>query len=225
MKILKKYKYLISLIIIVLIIIYCLMTRESLEENNVVLNEEVFKVEPVNVMGKDKIFVDIKGSVVNPGVYELDKESRVSNLIEKAGGLKEEADTSLINLAKILEDEMVIIIYTKEEVANSNVKQIETVFKIIEKECTCPNIQNDGCINTEIEEQEELTEEETSTLININTASLEELQTLDGIGVSKAQAIITYRETNGNYIIVEDIMKVSGIGETIFNQIKESITT
>lgn len=113
---------------------------------------------------------------------------------------------------------MVIIIYTKEEVENSNI--VKNVVKVIEKECKCPNIQNDACLNTEIEE--EITN--TNNIININTATMEELQKISGIGEAKAKAIITYRENNGAFKEIEDILNVDGIGSKFFEQIKDSIT-
>ena len=150
--------------------------------------------------------------------------SELFEVIEKAGGLLEEADTSIINLARRVEDGDLIIIYTKEEVANSNILEKETVIKVIDQECVCPNIQNDGCINDEIEETITNANEEQSGIININTASKEELMTISGIGDAKAEAIIKYREENDGFDTIEDIMNVSGIGEALFNQIKDYIT-
>ena len=138
-----------------------------------------------------------------------------------AGGLTKEADTSLINLAKKVTDEMVIIVYTKEEVKNSNL--VNTVIKVVEKECVCPNIENDGCLNTEI--QDNITNKEDGKLININTATKEELLTISGIGESKANNIIKYRETNGKFNSIEDIKNVDGIGDNLYETIKIYITT
>ena len=116
---------------------------------------------------------------------------------------------------------MVIIIYTKEEVKNSNI--VDTVIKVVEKECTCPNIQNDGCLNTEITDN--ITNGENGKLVNINTATKEELQTIKGIGENKAESIIKHRETNGKFEKIEDIKNVEGIGDTLYEQIKVYITT
>ena len=132
-----------------------------------------------------------------------------------------EADTSIINLAKKITDEMVIIVYTKEEVKKSNI--VDTVIKVVEKECICPNIENDGCLNNEITDN--ITNKEESSLVNINTASIEELQTLSGIGESKAKKIVEYREKNGNFKNIEDIKNVEGIGESLYETIKIHITT
>lgn len=217
----KKNKYLITIILIILISLLALSRKDELKNENKYTIEKI--VPEINTITKEdtseevKIKVDIKGQVLNPGVYQLESDSRVKDVIELAGGLTEEANTSLINLSKKITDEMVIIIYSNEEVKNSNVKEIETVFKVVEKECQCPNIKNDSCINTELEDNE------TTKLININTATKEELMTLTSIGEAKAELIIEYRNTTP-FNTIEELMNVSGIGETLFNKIKEYIT-
>lgn len=225
LKIIKKYKYIISFIIVLIIICLAIIRSKMLKDNNKIYSinkdEEIIFKEDIVLDNNEvkKIKVDIKGQVLNPGVYELDDGSRVIDIINLAGGLTDSANTSLINLAKLLVDQMVVIIYSNEEVENSNVKEVETVFKIIEKECNCPNIKNDSCINTELDE----TNEENIGIININTATLEELMTLPSIGESKAKAIIEYRKEN-LFNTIEDIKNVSGIGEALFEKIKEYIT-
>ena len=151
--------------------------------------------------------------------------SRTNKLIEKAGGITEEADTTYINLAKKLQDEMVIIIYTKDQIKKA--KEKETLApKEINNTCICPKITNDVCIAKEniTQKTETKTEETKTNKININTASEEELQTLTGIGASKAKAIIEYREQNGPFNKTEDITNVSGIGESAYEKIKDNIT-
>lgn len=158
---------------------------------------------------KQKIIVDVKGAVKNPGIYELEAGKRVSDVINKAGGFTKDANTRYINLSKTLKDEMVIVVYN-----NKEIKEVLEVKK--ETPCICENIKNDSCI--------ENGEKENSSLININTATIEELMTLTGIGETKALAIIEYRKTNGNFNNIEDIMKVSGISESTYSKIKDSIT-
>ena len=172
------------------------------EEEVVVEESEILKEE------EEKVVVDIKGMVANPGVYEVSSSSRVNDVIELAGGLLENADTSLINLAKIVSDEMTIIIYSNEEVLE---KYKEDVCV-----CDCPLISNDACI--------ESGSEDSGALVNINTASKEELMTVSGIGEAKAESIIKYREDNGSFSAIEDIMNVSGIGESLIEKIKDYIT-
>ena len=138
-----------------------------------------------------------------------------------AGGLTDQADTSVINLSKKVTDEMVIIIYSKQEV--KEFEKTKEVEKQVQEKCNQKDenaLKNDACITTS-------SKEITTTVsgkISINTATKEELMTLSGIGESKAKEIISYREKNGPFTKIEDITKVTGIGENIFAQIKENIT-
>ena len=115
---------------------------------------------------------------------------------------------------------MVIIIYNKDEIEKirQESNKTETIIKYIEKKCTCPDTTNDACI------KKATTEEKKDTKVSINTATVEELMTIDGIGESKAKAIVKYRETNGNFETIEDIKNVSGIGESTFEKFKDYIT-
>lgn len=151
---------------------------------------------------KEKVIVDIKGMVAHPGIYEVDKNSRVNDVISLAGGLLDGADTSLINLAKLVEDEMTIIVYSTSQVEEKYKEEVCT--------CDCSYITNDACIISK----------EDNKQININTASLEKLQEIPGIGLSKAKAIIAYREKTP-FTSIEDIKNVSGIGDNLFEQIKD----
>ena len=157
------------------------------------------------------VIVDIKGNVNNPGVYEVEEGKRVNDVITMAGGLTENADTSNINLAKIVKDEMTIVIYSKEEVLEKYKSEVCI--------CDCPYITNDACITETSNE-----EDNTSNLVNINTASVDELMTLPGLGEAKAKSIIEYRTKNGNFTSIDKITEVSGIGEAIFEKIKDYIT-
>lgn len=225
-KILKRTKYILTIILFIMLVIYIYNLKLVLNKNKYdISNDTVLDVENVisNVnyeKESEKVHVDIKGAIKEPNVYEMDKGSRIIDLINEAGGLNDNADTSLINLSKILSDEMVIYIYTKEEVKNSNL--IDTVIKVVEKECVCPNIQNDGCINDKLDDT--ITNKE-SGLVNINTADLSMLMTIPGIGEQKAKNIIKYREENGLFNEISDITKVSGIGNSLYESIKEYITT
>lgn len=220
-----KYRYrkqiiigLILIIILIGIIVFILKTTDNKEE---IIKEDSIKEKSISKKANEKSTetykVDIKGEILAPGIYSLDINSRIIDVIEKAGGLTENADTSVINLSKKITDEMVIIIYSKEQV--SDFKKTKEVEKQVEDKCHQIDenaLINDACINqdtTQIIEK-----------ISINTASLEELMTLPGIGEAKAKEIIAYREQNGPFKELEDIMKVSGIGEKAFAQIKEDIT-
>lgn len=160
--------------------------------------------------------VDIKGEIINPGIYSLSSTSRVIDVIEKAGGLTQNANTTVINLSKKITDEMVIIIYSNEQVTNfSKTKEIENQ---VQQQCIKPDdnaLKNDACITDETK---------TSSKISINTATLEQLQNLPGIGESKAQDIINYRNSSGPFKSIDDIKNVSGIGDALFAKIKDHIT-
>ena len=230
MIIIKKIKYPLTIIIIITIIITCLFLKKNLNKNKYKNTEVVKKeIEEPKYEEKEieKCYVDIKGAIKKPGVYLVDCNNTVNDIIKLADGLNNNADTSVTNLAKKVTNEMVIIIYTKEQVKNSDVK--DTVVKVVEKECICPNIKNDGCINTKITsnigEENIINNEEENGLININTATKDKLLNIPGIGESKANAIITYRETHGNFKTIEDIQNVTGIGAKLYEEIKAYITT
>lgn len=185
-------------------------------------NTETSKIEYISV--------DIKGHVRKPGVYRIDLslDRRIADVITMAGGVLNDADTSVTNLSKKLFDEMVIIIYSKSEVKDFvNVKKEEEI-----KNNSCSD-ECDSCIEKDevIEENknnkensdEKDTSSNTSALININTASKDTLMTLTGIGESKALAIIEYRITSP-FKTIEEIMNVAGIGEKLYNEIKDYIT-
>ena len=153
-----------------------------------------FSVNSSNISkNDDRIGVYISGEVKNTGVYYLKKDSRITDLINICGGLTEEADVSKINPAQKLNDSDKIIIPKKEE--NLNTESIEDT--------------NESDINV----QEK---------ININTATKDELTSLNGIGEATANKIINYRNKN-KFKDIEDIMNVPGIGEAKFNNIKDYI--
>lgn len=205
---------LVIVISIVGVIIYLNMNTEK-EEPLVIEKKKENKKSNTSEVYK----VDIKGQVANPGIYSLKANSRVIDVIEKAGGLTENADTSVINLSKKISDEMVIIIYSHEEVNEfGKTKEIEKQVLMECKNNEIYSLENNACI--EIDNSTTI-----SGKININTASKEELMTLTGIGESKANDIIKYRETNGPFKSIEDLTKVNGIGESTLANIKENITT
>ena len=226
----EKYKILIiiALILIVLLGVICYKLFHPQKEK-VVINTIEKKEKSLEKEEKIENFkVDIKGFINKPGVYEMEFEDRVIDVINKAGGLKENANTEYINLSKKITDEMIIIIYSNEEV--KKFKEVEKEVIYIEYECVCPDNKNDACINSNdivntngVKDSSKEEDENKDNLISINTATLEELMTLTGIGQSKAQAIIEYREQNGDFEKIEDIMNVSGIGESAYSKIKDNI--
>ena len=153
-------------------------------------NETNNKDEKAENRHDEKIFVDVKGAVKHPGVFETTKDKRVKDLIEEAGGLLDDADTSTLNLSQKVKDQMVIYVLKHGE----KPKQISD---------------SSSSSNTDV--------------ININTANKEQLMKISGVGKTKAEAIISYREKNGDFKKKEDITKVHGIGKATFEKIKDKI--
>ena len=154
-------------------------------------NETNNKDEKAENRHDEKIFVDVKGAVKHPGVFETTKDKRVKDLIEEAGGLLDDADTSTLNLSQKVKDQMVIYVLKHGE----KPKQI-----------------SDGGSSSS-----------NTDVININTANKEQLMKISGVGKTKAEAIISYREKNGDFKKKEDITKVRGIGKATFEKIKDKI--
>lgn len=202
------------LILVISLTIFLWNKNESKEEKNDIEEVSLVKEEKPK---EQEFKVDIKGEIKLPGIYSLKEGSRVIDVIDSAGGLTKNADTSVINLSKKIEDEMVIIIYSKKEV--SNFKRTKELEQEVQNQCIqkdTESLKNDACIedNKKVEE---------NTKVNINTASQEELMTLPGIGEAKAKDIIKYREKK-KFEKIEDIKEVSGIGDSLFAKIKENIT-
>ena len=169
--------------------------EESVEETTVVETTMLAEKTEVSTTKETVIFVDIKGAVQNPGVYQMKIGYRVKDALDAAGGLTGEADSQKVNLAKRLEDQMVIVV---------------------------PKV---GEESEEIPRGETRKEATKEGKVNINTATVEELKTLKGVGEKKAEAIIEYRKKNGSFQTKEDLMKVRGIGKKLFESFQERIVT
>lgn len=152
-----------------------------------------------NESKEKNITVEIKGEVKKPDVYILKENSIVKDLIDEAGGLTENADITNINRAKQLQNHELVYISNKNDVSQGTVQAASTP-------------QNSAASNAQ-------------STVNINSATAEELKTLNGIGDSKAKSIIEYRDKNGGFKSIDDIKNVDGIGEKMFEKIKDSITT
>lgn len=144
-----------------------------------------------------QIYVYVCGAVNCPDVYQAEEGSRLFEFIEMAGGFTSEAATSSLNLARIVSDGEQIRVFTQEEIAQG--------MTVVSESDTAQSGTGDG-------------------LVNINTASLSELTGVSGIGESRAQAIIDYREKNGAFRSIEEIKKVDGIKDGLFSKIKDFIT-
>ena len=189
--------------------------NEGIDNNaEVALNNEI-----------KKMYVDIKGAVKKPGVYQVNEENIINDVINLAGGLLDKAYVENINLSKKVQDELVIYVYTKNEIKKNNLQENQTCSSnnYIITECT-ENKVSIITSNENNENNENNNSSVSSSLININIASIEELTTLPGIGESKAQNIINYREENGYFKTIDEIKNVNGIGEATFDQLKKYIT-
>ncbi len=150
-----------------------------------------------------EICVYICGAVNAPGVYRLPAGSRVYEAVAMAGGLRADADAVYVNQASPLSDGEQITVYTIEEAAAFGT--------------AAPVTAGGGAGSAG-------NSAEAAGKVNINTAGAAELETLNGIGASRAQDIISYREANGSFQTIEDIMKVSGIKQSLFDRMKDRIT-
>jgi competence protein ComEA len=159
--------------------------------------EKEIQKQPNQVEEPESVIVDVKGQVKMPGVYSSNKDERVIDVINRAGGLTENADESQVNFAEHVQDAMVIYIPAKGE------------------EGIVPAVAT-GITST--------TGGDTQGKINLNKADETQLQNLPGIGPAKATAIIEYRDTNGPFKSVEDLKNISGIGDKTFDKLKDLIT-
>ena len=146
-----------------------------------------------------EVYVDVDGAVVTPGVYRLREGARVAQAIDAAGGLAPEADVAGLNRAsKVVDGQKIYVPHVGEQ---------QTV------DAVAGSGPGEASVGTSV----------VSDLVNINTANAAELQTLSGVGPSMAQSIIDERTKNGPFTSIEDLMRVSGIGEKKFAKIKDCI--
>ena len=206
---LMEYKKILSIIggvlaVIVIILVGRVMMASSTKEKVMVTNAvNTTRVEETTTIMPQNCYVDIKGEVLRPGVYEFSCESRMQEVIKKAGGFTEEADETKINLAQKITDQMQMI------VPNVNSKQ--------EGGVTEGNSEKGNSSNTTPSNSKQGT-------VNINTATLEELQTIKGIGKKKAEAILQYRKEHGPFRTKEDLLEVKGIGKKALEAIESQVT-
>ncbi len=214
MRFLFKYKNIVINVVLILVIGGLIFLSTNSE--TIVIEKEVECDETLEINEEEEevsyVLADVKGMVVNEGVYELKQGSRVIDFINEAGGFKKGADTLNINLSKVVKDADVIYVFDEDFFENDVI--LEEI--IIIEECICPDVTYEKCID-------EKDDDEVDKLININTASVDELIKLQGIGEARAKDIIKYREDNP-FVTIEDIKNVSGIGDASYNNIKDYIT-
>lgn len=218
MKYINKKQKIVLIIIISIITLgvayyaYIMKTNDEfdMEEQNLLIEESKREENSEIKEENTKIVVHVSGAVNNEGIVELDKNSRVADAIEAAGGVSQNAYMKDINLASILEDGMKVYIPTNEEVEKQ--KENSNYISNANTDIIAKNSQENktGAIKT-------------NSKVNINTATKEELDTLPGIGESTANKIINYRKENGNFKSIDEIKEVSGIGDSKFEQIKDLI--
>ena len=188
--------------------------------------------------GNNKKYCDIKGNVKKPGVYEIKENYTIQDIINNAGGLKKNSYTNNINLSKKVTDEMVIYIFSKKEIEKYKEEYIcncKPIYKYITCEekttipittypkTTLPTTTTKLITTNQTTTTQITTQSKENKKININTASLEELIKLNGLGETKAKSIIEYRTNNGLFNTVEDLLNVKGIGQKILDGIKDFI--
>ena len=187
----------IAVVLLLLVAVGGLLPKkeEAVEESEAVVTTVLAEKMEESTTLEAVIFVDIKGEVKKPGVYQMKVGDRVRDAIDAAGGLTAEADSQKVNLAQRVEDQMVIVVPKVGEEAEA-----------IPAGATSKEVSKEG-------------------KVNINTATVEELKTLKGVGEKKAEAIIEYRKKNGSFKTKEDLMKVRGIGKKLFESFEERIVT
>lgn len=204
---LKNKKIVLVVIVIFLSILYFIANKSIQKYNDDFIEENV-------ETNQEKIYIYVTGEVNIPGVVILNKGSRISDAINAAGGVTNNANTTKINLVYVLEDGMKVRIPSNKELNNNSsfeyitTKSGEGANENIEKE----------------EKTENKVNKKTTSLVNINTATQTELETLPGIGPSIALKIINYRKENGKFSNVEELKNVNGIGENKFEAMKKYVT-
>lgn len=190
------------ILITLLVGIYLMVNKEPQvdttmwEETSLTTTTEV-ATDATKERAETMIYVDIKGAVKVPGIYQLKNQQRIWDALALAGGVSEEADTTQVNYAQKVKDQMIIYVPKKGE---SVAQSLETLQE------SAPAQQN----------QEEK--------INLNTATEAELQTISGIGAKKAQEIIRFRDEQGPFKTVEELKNVPGIGEKTVERLKDMLT-
>jgi len=220
-----------SLALITITSLHFILRNDKPLENNNALSEATIAKTDIDETSNNtvetvkKMHVDVKGAVKKAGVYEVTEDMMITDVIVLAGGFAKNAYQNGINLSKKVSDEMVIYVYTKAEIEDSK--------PVVDNTCAAPTYNICECVE---ENSSVIVPGESSTnqsvdktddkpaVVNINTASKTDLTTIKGIGESKAEAIISYREKNGKFTKIEDLKNVSGIGDAVFEKIKDYIT-
>ena len=200
----KKFAIVILVCIILSVMIWVWKEQRSLQAETEMLNLESMEAgqpatsEDVVNISSGSIYVHVAGKVVNPGVYEVKNGSRLFQLVDLAGGPTKDASLDRVNLAQVVTDGTQYYIPSEDEEGANTIMQSGT-----SSTSSTGNVYSD--------------------MINLNTATSEELDTLPGVGEATAKKIIEYRSANGPFMAIEDIMNVTGIGEKKFSDMKAYI--
>ncbi|MBP1947600.1 competence protein ComEA [Virgibacillus litoralis] len=179
------------IVIVIAISGFLLLNNDEIDEKATQLNSASTSTNILKEEIPDQpptVIIDVKGEVLQPGVYEMDSKSRVDDVIKIAGGFTKSADQTMVNLAQKVQDEMIIVIPKIGETSAGNE----------------PNVSGND-------------------KVRINYATKAEIEGLNGIGPSKAQAILQYREENGFFKKIDDLLLVSGIGEKTLENLKDDV--
>ncbi|MFY1048565.1 helix-hairpin-helix domain-containing protein [Apilactobacillus sp. 1-1-2] len=200
------YKILIGLLLIAFslgLVIILIMNQNSNDSNNVATDySEQSSVVASSSSSQSQssasgeLYIDVKGEVKHPGVYQIPSNSRVTDVIKEAGGFKADADEQNVNLAKVLNDQDVVVVNKKGAAGSSS-------FASSNNTTTSSSANN--------------------VKVNLNTADLNELQKLDRVGEKKAQKIIDYRNQHNGFHSIDEIKQVSGFGDKTFERLKDSL--
>ncbi|MGO0155364.1 helix-hairpin-helix domain-containing protein [Leuconostoc mesenteroides] len=198
----QEYKiWLFVILFILAIVTYCAYSHHTKEvprtlSSSSITSTSIVKQSESGDKNSTIVMVDVKGAVKKPGVYNITGLARVQTAIVQAGGTLEEADMQQVNLAQKLTDGQIVYVPVRGEISSASVNGGSTSAMTMAD----------------------------SEVVNLNTATVVELQTLDGIGIKKAEQIIAYRDEHGGFKAIEEIKQVSGIGEKRFEALKDKVT-
>ncbi|MGM0124340.1 competence protein ComEA [Enterococcus sp. AZ194] len=210
----KNYRLLVfwGIVSLVLVSVVCclVLLRQQAAANSEKVVGELFSQETTSttssteIIAEGSLYVDVKGAVQSPGMYEISEGDRLQDVIQLAGGFSKEADDRQMNLSeKVTDQELIYVPKKGEKLAKETASEDE---------------------KKQAENSSESGVKKGSEKVNLNTADAAQLQELSGIGAKKAEEIIKYREENGSFKTINDLTKISGIGEKTVEKLKNSIT-
>lgn len=195
----KRFLGIVFVVIAILVLYFVNQQKTVIDEPNkfkASIQKSSSQSKQIKSATNNKIFVDIKGQINQPGVYQLDDSLLINDAIKIAGGTTADADLNQINLAQKLQDEMVIYI---------------------------PKVGEENLNQSTINNSADSTKSQSNSKININSADLSQLQDLNGVGEKKAAMIIEYRNQNGKFKSVDDLANIKGFGTKTIDNLREQV--